>query len=125
MGVMSKIRDEDQKLGEIIAENFLKGELELVLDYMGEMYNKDMTTIFVATLLDILNENFTNWTAEQQQEVAKSTEPTAPTTNQEVAKPNVEAPRIYTNVAAQNEQESSSDATQSERAERQIMDSSR
>ena len=125
MGVMSKIRDEDQKLGEIIAENFLKGELELVLDYMGEMYNKDMKTIFVATLLDILNENFTNWTAEQQQEVAKSTEPTAPTTNQEVAKPNVEAPRIYTNVAAQNGQESSSDATQSERAERQIMDSSR
>ena len=83
---MSMIGDEDQKTGQEIAVNFLKGDQVGVLDYMTDMYNKNMKTIFVATLLDILNENFTNWTCEQKQEVGQPTQPTAVTTNQEIPK---------------------------------------
>ena len=49
--IMSMIGDEDQKTGQEIAINFLKGDQVGVLDYMTDMYNKNMKTIFVATLL--------------------------------------------------------------------------
>ena len=62
---MCTIGDEDQETGQEIANNFFKGDQVGVLDYMSDMYNKEMKTIFVATFLDVLNENFTNWSVAQ------------------------------------------------------------